>query len=312
MRTKAIVAGALITAILAIGCTGTTATQPTMGAVTSIANATTERIEQNTTTQPDRQTSSNGETNRQNSDDADLNRAGLTIKPTETGLDRNPIRLARSTDGQTGTIQVSATGFVEAAPDMAVISMAVNTKGLSVESARQETAATTQTIIEALKNQGIPEKDIQTHRFSIYPEYDYRDSYRYLTGYEVTHSLDVKVRDIQSAGRLIDSASQAGGNKLQFHNIRFDHQDPEGLMEDARYQAIEKMHQKAHQIATASGRELGPLLTVGEGIFIPIVRHRSISDSMADSALSSSAFDTSIPIGTGTVAVRVQGIFEMQ
>ena len=312
MRTKAIIAGALITAILAIGCQGPTATQPTMGAIESIANGTTEKIEQNTTTQPDQQPSSNGGTNRQNSDDPDQSRAGLAIKPTTFSLDRNPTSLAGSTDGQTGTIQVSATGFVETAPDMAVISMAVNTKGLSVEKARQEAAATTQTIIETLKNQGIPEKDIQTHRFSIYPKYDYQDSYKYLTGYEVIHSLEVKVRDIQSAGRLIDSASEAGGNTLQFHNIRFEYQDTEGLMEDARYQAIEKMHQKAQQIALASGRELGPLLTVGEGIFIPIVRHRSISDSMADSAMSNATFDTSIPIGTGTVAVRVQGIFEMQ
>ena len=311
MRTKAIIAGVLITAILTIGCAGTTDTQPTTGAVASIANVTTEKIEQNTATQPDQQTSSNGEAN-QSGDDADRSSDGLVTKQTEIGPDHNPTNLTTGADGQTGTIQVSATGLVEVPPDMAVISMAVNTKGLSVETARQEAAATTQTIIETLKNQGVPEKDIQTHGFSIYPKYDYQDSYRHLTGYEVIHSLNVKVRNIQSAGRLIDSVSQAGGNTLQFHNIRFDYQDAEGLMEKARYQAIEKMHQKAHQIALASGRELGPLLTVGEGVFVPTIQNRSISQSMADSVLSSAAFDTSIPIGTGNIAVRVQGIFEMQ
>src|SRR5512137_2371574 len=71
------------------------------------------------------------------------------------------------------TITVSGTGKVTLTPDIAYISIGVNTQNASAKDAVAENNSQAQAVITAIKGFGVAEKDIQTTNFSIYPQQQY-------------------------------------------------------------------------------------------------------------------------------------------
>ena len=73
-------------------------------------------------------------------------------------------------------------------------------------------------VISSLNNSGIPEDEIQTSNFSIYPVYDGTyDSdgnwQQILTGYRVSNILSIQTENVDSAGEIIDAAVSSGANR---------------------------------------------------------------------------------------------------
>ena len=94
-----------------------------------------------------------------------------------------------NSDGSTTTgISVSGTGRATAEPDLVLLQLGVEVERRTVAAAREAAAASQQAIIEALKANGVDEKDIQTVRFSVQPRYDSPNRVRVLSGYNVTPS----------------------------------------------------------------------------------------------------------------------------
>ena len=215
------------------------------------------------------------------------------------------------TTNELPTVHASATGVVQAEPDTAIITMAVQTEHETVEPARARAARVTNELIQTLHDHQIDEKDIATANFSIYPRYDYSDGNRLLMGYTVAHSLKVKVRDIDNAGHVIDAASQSGGSNLEFHHITFDIDDPTDHITLARAQAVDNLHRIAAQLAEESDRELGPLLSIREGFSFTPTAPFTRSYDFLESA-GTSMHNTSIAAGQTTVSVSVSGVFELQ
>ena len=79
-------------------------------------------------------------------------------------------------------------------------------------------------LMKALTARGIEERDIQTTRFSIYPEYQYdRDKDRSeLVGYRVNNQISVTIRNLDQVGMVIDDMLEAGGEPrpLQRNSFR--------------------------------------------------------------------------------------------
>ena len=116
-------------------------------------------------------------------------------------------------------ISVSGEGRTSAAPDTALLNIGVSAKEMTVAEASSEVQAAIGRLLDSLKANGVAEKDIQTSQFSINPEYDYQYNEQKLTGYRVTHVLQVKVRDINQAGKVIDDGVEAAGNLVQVGGI---------------------------------------------------------------------------------------------
>ena len=66
---------------------------------------------------------------------------------------------------------VRAEGRVEAVPDVAVLGISVEISEPSVGAARERAARVTDAVIDELQRHGVEERDMQTSRFSIHPEY---------------------------------------------------------------------------------------------------------------------------------------------
>jgi len=166
-------------------------------------------------------------------------------------------------------LSVSGEGRASAAPDVAVLGLGVSAKAATVKAANSQAQEAISDLLDSLEDNGVQEKDIQTSQFSVYPEYDYRNNEQILTGYRVTHMLQVKVRDIDKAGEVIDDAVEAGGDLLQVQSISFTIDDTTALRSEARAEAVADAQTKAEELATLAGVSLGKPTYISESISTP-------------------------------------------
>ena len=93
-------------------------------------------------------------------------------------------------------------------------------------------------IVAALKAQGVEDRDIQTRFFNISPRYEYQEvleegfrrGKQVLVGYVVNNSASVKIRDLDSVGRVIDEVADAGGDVTRINGISFTVDDTKPFM----------------------------------------------------------------------------------
>jgi uncharacterized protein YggE len=197
---------------------------------------------------------------------------------------------------------VSGEGRASAAPDVAVLGLGVSAKASTVGAANSQAQQAMTALLDSLEANGVQEKDIQTTSFSIQPEYDYRNDEQVLTGYRVSHMLQVKVRDIDRAGEVIDDAVQAGGDLLQVHSISFIIDDTTALSSQARQKAMADAQAKAEELASLAGVTLGDPTYITESTSTPYSQPYDYG-LMTDSAEAAPA--TEISLGELEVVVSV-------
>jgi len=152
---------------------------------------------------------------------------------------------------------------------MAVLGLGVSAKAATVKAASSQAQEAMSDLLDSLEDNDVEEKDIQTSQFSIYPEYDYRNGEQILTGYRVSHMVEVKVRDIDKAGEVIDDAVEAGGDLLQVQSISFTIDDTTALRSEAREEAVADAQAKADELASLAGVTLGKPTYITESISTP-------------------------------------------
>ena len=215
-----------------------------------------------------------------------------------------------SANAHPGTVVVRAEGSVQAVPDIAVLGIGVQITQPSVAAARDRAGRITETVIAEFRRLGVEDRDMQTSRFSIQPDYRYTDDgRRRLAGYRVVHALTVTYRDLDTVGAAMDAVSEAGGDELAFRGIAFAHSEPERHLEAARRDAVDKLHRIARQLAEAANRELGRLLEISEGVTPP---DGPYPRPATGALLRAEAVDTPISIGSDAITVTVRGVFALR
>ncbi len=202
------------------------------------------------------------------------------------------------TQGPVSGISVSGTGKATGTPDLAILQLGVQAQRNTVEDARSAAATAMQGVIDSLKQNGVKDSDIQTVQFSIYPQYDYSNNKQTLTGYQVSNVVTAKIHDMDTAGKIIDDAAQAGGNDVVVQNISFTFEDPTDLQNQARSDAVKQAKARAQQLADDSGVSLGKLLSVNEST-------SGNERQVIAPATGSFASDASTPIQTGELEISV-------
>jgi uncharacterized protein YggE len=167
--------------------------------------------------------------------------------------------------GDPPTLSVSATGSVDAAPDQAVLTIAVETVGATAEEALSQNATRADAVIRTLVEAGIAREDIGTASFGLNPEYARPDrgaaqQEPRIVGYRAFNMLRVEVDDLARAGEIIDAATRAGGNRIGCPS--FGIADPEPLRLRALEAAVERARAEAEVLAAALGMALGEPVSV--------------------------------------------------
>lgn len=163
------------------------------------------------------------------------------------------------------TVNVSGGGQVSAQPDIAVVTLGVQTEAEEAASALTDNSQQMQALVDVLKDEGVAAEDIQTQVVRLRPRYEEEpraEGQRELIGYTATHVVEVRIRDLDTVGEILDTAIQAGGNRIE--GIRFEVSDPTVYLDQAREAAWNDARHKAEQLADLAGAELGEVLTISE------------------------------------------------
>lgn len=163
-------------------------------------------------------------------------------------------------------IQTVGEAELTAPPDLATISLAIETRNRSAAEAVEENARLANEVIDALKKYGLPEEDIKTGSYSLY---SYRDWYEErpigdveMVTYQVTNEIIIKTNSLDTVGEIIDLAVRSGANNINY--INFELKDPQDLLMQALGAATVQAQRKAEAIAESTGNTITALQRIRE------------------------------------------------
>ncbi len=218
------------------------------------------------------------------------------------------------------TISVSGEGEVTAVPDIGQFSFSVIASGADATVAREAANTKTNEIIAFLKEKGVEEKDIRTDSYNLYPKYKYETkpcpmgsfcpSEQVEDGFEVSQSITVKVRNLDSVGELVAGAGDRGATNLS--SIQFTIDDTSNLKSEARILAIADAKEKAEVLAKELGVRLEKMVGYyeDEGYAQPYYGGMG-GDMMVKTAMESSVVPD-MPVGESVTKSKVTITYQVK
>lgn len=158
-----------------------------------------------------------------------------------------------------GTVlNVNAEGAAEARPDLATISVGVITQGRTAQTALEANTQRMTRLLEALRREGVAERDIQTASVTV----GQQGRQRVAGNYRAANSVSVRVRAIETTGRVLEAIVAVGGNRVE--RIVLSHQDPLAQLDLARRNAVAEARRRAELYASALGQRVVRTIEVTE------------------------------------------------
>jgi uncharacterized protein len=175
------------------------------------------------------------------------------------------IPIAAAADGGVSpaqrTIQVSGDGQVQAMPDLAVLSLAIETHAATAEEAAARNGALAQRVTDALKTKLGDKGKTWTGGYSLNPEYadqSHPDGKPVIRGYAAQNTITVQTGALDLIGPLIDAAIAAGANRV--NSLDFNLRDDTSARNDAIALAAKDARSQAEALAAALNLKLGPII----------------------------------------------------
>lgn len=179
------------------------------------------------------------------------------------------------------TIVVGGTGKASVAPDIALLTLGVESQAPALAEATADAAKRMSAVLARIKALGVADADITTVVYSVDPRTAPIDPSRRepprIVGYQVSNIVQVTVRKLADAGPILDAAVAAGANAVR--GIRFSLADASAAQAESRKRAVADALAKARQLAAAAGVTLGPVLTIRESGVAPPVPVRAMAMS---------------------------------
>jgi uncharacterized protein len=160
---------------------------------------------------------------------------------------------------QVPMINVSGEGKVKVAPDQALISISIETKGTKAQEVKQENDRKMDAILKFIKKSNIVAEDFQTQRISLNPNYDYeKKKYNYVA----TQTLQVLLKDLAKYDTLMEGLVNEGINRID--NVEFKSSKMQQLQSDARKMAVKDAKAKAEDFVSVLGQKVGKAILISD------------------------------------------------
>jgi uncharacterized protein len=195
-------------------------------------------------------------------------------------------------------ISVTGEAHISVPPDLAHIDAGVASDAKTAREASDANNAAMAKVFAALKGAAIDDKDIQTSRLSLQPQYaPNRSGPSPIVGFRASNRVTIRLRDVGKVAGVIDTLVSAGANDIG--NISFSVSQPSKLLDEAREKAVADARRKAEIYARAAGVTLGAHLSISEeGAPAPVFRAK-MAAPMAQAA------PTPIAQGEETLSISV-------
>jgi uncharacterized protein len=212
------------------------------------------------------------------------------------------------TKGEPFVVQGSGKSYV--APDIAKVDLGIQESGVNLKTLQDSVNKKSQSLVDQVKKLGIDAKDIKTISYSVYPQYDYTAPTQKITGYQVSTSYEIIIRDLTKINDLLGSATSFGANTVG--SVTFDLSDnlKNQKLQEARDQAVSEAKTKATGLAKAAGITLGKITNVSEETPSSIrpVAMNEMGGGVADKAIT----QPNVQTGTTEIDVTVSLSYEVR
>ena len=165
---------------------------------------------------------------------------------------------------------VEGTGKVSVVPDIAKISVGIEESGTTLAAVQKSANEKSKSLTEMLKKSGVEEKDIKNTNYSVFPEYDYQGRTPRITGYRVSISYEVKIRDFDKVNEILASVTGAGANVVGSVSFEVNDETRNKKLGEAREEAVKEARENAESLAKSAGVTLGKILNISESRGIPV------------------------------------------
>ena len=212
---------------------------------------------------------------------------------------------AQTTNGT--LLSITASAESSRIPDIALISTGVLTQSSEANTAMRDNAEQMNKVMAALRSAGIAARDIQTSGINLSPQYKYAEnSPPQVIGYQANNTVNVKVRNLERLGTVLDALVAQGANQINGPSFSID--QPEAAFDEARVAAIKKAQAQAKLYADTLGMRVLRIVRISEGSTIqPMPRPMYRMNEM----MLAKAADTAVSAGESSVSVSVDMVFEL-
>lgn len=204
-------------------------------------------------------------------------------------------------------LNINTSAELKQAPDIAVVSAGVVTQHRSARSAMADNATKMSAAFAALRAAGIAERDLQTAGINLAPQYVYEENKPpRLTGYQVTNTVNVKIRDLTKIGPVLDALVAQGINQISGPNFQIE--DSDAALDRAREEAMRKAMRRGELYARGAGMRIKRVVSINEsGGYQPQPQPMVLMSRMAaDSA------QTPVASGEVTMSIQLSVQFELE
>ena len=202
------------------------------------------------------------------------------------------------------SISFSVTGSTTSIPDAIKISATATTLNQSSTLTLSKLSSVANAMRKVLEKNSVAAADISSANLSLNPEYSYSATgTRSLLGYRASQNFEIKIKNVESAGVIIDQLVGATNNQVQINTISTFVLDPTAALKLARKDAMDKAKAKAEDYAKLSGKRLGKVLTISE----------NSNDFMGQPlAIAKDASSTSFDLGSTSLDVSITVSYEIK
>lgn len=208
-------------------------------------------------------------------------------------------------------IHVRGYGSMSVEPDLAYVSLGVETQALEAEEAQTKNAINMRNILAVLGEQGIKSQNIETSYFNVYPIYRYNEEKgNQLTGYRVSNSISIRLEDLSKVGEVIDSAIKAGATNV--NTVRFTLADEGPWLDKALALAVEDGRRRAEVMATAAGEKLGLVMMMRDPSTSSTPYYAGNEMALKATAMADRGVPTPIQPGKLEITAAVEMVFALE
>ena len=162
------------------------------------------------------------------------------------------------------TITVSAEGKTVVLPDIASFYFSVVNEGSDPEKIAEKNNVVINEALGFVKEEGVEDKDIKTTGYDLSPRYEYDEKRKtsFISGYRLTQTVTVKIRDFTKISKILGVLPGFGIN--QIGSLSFSVDEPDVYLNEAREQAFKKARAKAEAMARQNGTKIKRVVTFSE------------------------------------------------
>jgi len=196
-------------------------------------------------------------------------------------------------------ITTTGQASVRRPPDVAFLTIGVETRAKSPRDAQRQNADETSAMQRRLNDAGVSRDALRTLGIDLQQEFDFNQGRRTPRDYVARNTIEVRVDDVGRVGELVDVAVQGGATSTG--GVRFDLRDRSAAERDAVRLAVADARARAEAAASGAGRALGRILKIEENREDTIVMARPMF-----AAAAAQAAPAPTPVDPGYVEVRAR------